>query len=154
MKLLSLILNWKKLVSLIKLLEHVKFGEATATSHSVVKEQLIISDTYYSLGYSSNYHTFLIFRKWPQSKRWSSKKLPKLLPVHQMSEVSLLNTKGKQTLCILVEFWDFSKFSLNSDLDKSHLISCLCWVRFGDFRTTIFCYKMKDCEKNCLSAIF
>ena len=85
-------------MSLIKLLEHVKFGEATATSHSVVKEQLIISDTYYSLGYSSNYHTFLIFRKWPQSKRWSWKKLPKLLPVHQMSEVSLLNTKGKQKL--------------------------------------------------------
>ena len=49
MKLLSLILNWEKLVSLIKLLEHVKFGEATTTSHSVVKEQLIISDTYYRI---------------------------------------------------------------------------------------------------------
>ena len=60
MKLLSLIFNWEKVVSLIKLLEHVivKFEKATATAHqSIVQEQLIISDTYYIvyIGYLSHF---------------------------------------------------------------------------------------------------
>ena len=77
---------------LIKHPEHQKFGEAA--SSAVVQEHLRVSDTHIALRQLS--HFTIIRKKWPQSKRWSFKKSPKLMPVHQMTEVSHLKSKGKQ----------------------------------------------------------
>ena len=84
-----------ELVSLIKHPEHLKFVEAASSQCSCTRT---LESFRYVHRLRQLSHFPIIQKKWPPSKRWSFKKSPKLMPVHQMTEVSHLKSKGKQKL--------------------------------------------------------
>ena len=91
-----LLLHWKKLVSwwvLSNILNTWSSGRQPAVSCTRTLESFR-----YVLRFGRLSHFSILQR----SKRWSFKKSPKLLPVHQMTEMSHLKSKGKQKLSWLI----------------------------------------------------